>query len=240
MQPQPGNSPRSGDDEFALLGANPALEKMPAEARVCWSLDHLPGAHALASSFGIQSAVMLHLVTRYRRDIPVILIDTGYLFAETYRFIDALRERLDLNLKVFRPELSPAWLEARHGRLWTDGKRGIERYNALHKVEPMQRALSDLDVGSWYSGLRREQSGSRRDLPVLRVQQGRYKIHPIIDWQRRDVHRYLTRHKLPYHPLWEQGYQSVGDRHLSQPLEPGMSEEQTRFFGLTRECGLHG
>ncbi len=239
MKPKPAAPRPPADEEFELLRANPGLEKMPAEARVCWTLDYLPGVHALASSFGIQSAVMLHLVTRYRRDIPVILIDTGYLFAETYRFVDALRERLDLNLQVYRPELSPAWLEARHGRLWNDGKRGIERYNALHKVEPMHRALTELAVGSWYSGLRREQAGSRRELPVLRVQQGRYKIHPIVDWSRRDVHRYLTRHKLPYHPLWEKGYQSVGDRHLSRPLESGMSEEQTRFFGLTRECGLH-
>ncbi len=239
MNSKPSTPPPSGDDEFALLRANPTLEKMPAEARVCWTLDYLPGEHALASSFGIQSAVMLHLVTRYRPDIPVILIDTGYLFAETYHYVDALSERLRLNLEVYRPTLSPAWLEARHGRLWTDGKRGIDRYNALQKVEPMRRALGELGVGSWYSGLRREQAGSRRDLPVLRVQQGRYKIHPIIDWRRRDVHRYLTRHKLPVHPLWEQGYQSVGDRHLSRPLEPGMSEEQTRFLGLTRECGLH-
>ena len=239
MKPKPSEPLPPADEEFPLLRANPTLEKMPAEARVCWTLDYLPGAHALASSFGIQSAVMLHLVTRYRPDIPVILVDTGYLFAETYRFVDELRERLDLNLHVYRPELSPAWLEARHGRLWNDGKPGIERYNKLHKVEPMRRALAELAVGSWYSGLRREQAGSRRELPVLRVQQGRYKIHPIVDWSRRDVHRYLTRHRLPYHPLWEQGYRSVGDRHLSRPLEAGMSEEQTRFFGLTRECGLH-
>lgn len=229
----------SGDDEFPQLGANPALESMTAEERVCWALENLPGEHALASSFGIQSAVMLHLVTRQRPDIPVILIDTGYLFTETYRFIDTLCERLELNLKVYRPALSPAWLEARHGRLWQEGKAGIERYNSLHKVEPMRRALDELAVGSWYSGLRREQAQSRRELPVLRAQQGRYKLHPIIDWHRRDVHRYLARHRLPYHPLWEKGYQSVGDRHLSQPLEPGMNEEQTRFLGLTRECGLH-
>ncbi len=239
MNSKPSVPPASDDEDFPLLRANPGLEKMPAEARVCWALDYLPGAHALASSFGIQSAVMLHLVTRYRPGIPVILIDTGYLFPETYRFVDTLCARLDLNLKVYRPELSPAWLEARHGRLWADGRRGIERYNALHKVEPMRRALAELGVGSWYSGLRREQAGSRRDLPVLRVQQGRYKLHPIIDWRRRDVHRYLRRHDLPYHPLWEQGYRSVGDRHLSRPLEADLSEEQTRFLGLTRECGLH-
>ena len=81
MNPESPAPPASGADEFPLLRNNPGLEKMPAEARVCWSLDYLPGNHALASSFGIQSAVMLHLVTRYRPGIPVILIDTVYLFA---------------------------------------------------------------------------------------------------------------------------------------------------------------
>jgi phosphoadenosine phosphosulfate reductase len=75
---------------------------------------------------------------------------------------------------------------------------------------------------------------------VLRRQQGRFKVHPLVDWTRRDIHAYLAEHNLPYHPLWEKGFKSVGDRHTSQPLQPGMSEEQSRFFGLTRECGLHG
>lgn len=226
-----------GPDAFAR--ANRELESMTAEARVEWGLRYLPGAQVLSSSFGIQSAVMLHLVTRLQPGIPVVVIDTGYLFAETYRFIDSLVARLDLNLKIYRPDLSAAWLEARHGKLWHDGKRGIEQYNRLHKVEPMQRALAELDVATWYAGLRRAQASSRAELPVLRRQQGRYKMHPLVDWHQRDIHRYLVRHDLPYHPLWEQGYQSVGDTHTSRPMQAGMSEEQTRFFGLTRECGLH-
>ncbi len=103
----------------------------------------------------------------------------------------------------------------------------------------MQRALKELEAGAWFAGLRRQQSDSRGGLPVLRVQEGRYKIHPVIDWSNRDVHRYLQRHNLPYHPLWERGYVSVGDTHSSRPLEPGMREQDTRFFGLKRECGLH-
>ncbi|MEW8432014.1 MAG: phosphoadenosine phosphosulfate reductase family protein, partial [gamma proteobacterium symbiont of Ctena orbiculata] len=67
----------------------------------------------------------------------------------------------------------------------------------------------------------------------------RFKVHPVIDWHNRDVHRYLQKHNLPYHPLWEQGYASVGDVHTSRPLELGMHEEETRFFGLKRECGIH-
>ena len=166
-------------------------------------------------------------------------MDTGYLFAETYDFIDQLAERLDLNLQVYRADQSPAWQERRYGRLWEQGLAGIEHYNRINKVEPMQRALKTLDVGTWFAGLRRQQSESRAALPVARIQDGRFKIHPVIDWHSRDVHRYLQKHGLPYHPLWEQGYVSVGDVHTSRPLELGMREEETRFFGLKRECGIH-
>ena len=93
--------------------------------------------------------------------MPVILIDTGYLFPETYRFVDELVVKLGLNLKVYRPRDSPAWMEARHGRLWEQGLDGIERYNGLRKVEPMQRALEELGVRTWFAGLRRSQAESR-------------------------------------------------------------------------------
>src|SRR5690606_23551843 len=172
--------------------------------------------------------------------IPVILIDTGYLFPETYRFIDELVERLKLNLKVYRAELSPAWQEARYGRLWEQGLEGIERYNQMNKVEPMRRALEELGVRAWFPGRRREQARSRQQREILeRGKDGRWRIHPIVDWTNRDVHHYLRRHDLPYHPLWYKNYVSVGDWHTSRPLEPGMLEEETRFFGLKRECGLH-
>jgi len=233
------NAPARRPGRVDMKRTNRMLESLSSEQRVAWALRNLPGRHVVSSSFGVQSAVMLHLVGRLCPDIPVVMIDTGYLFEETYRFADRLQRRLGLNLKVYRPNLSTAWQEARHGKLWLNGKTGIERYNRIHKVEPMQRALAELDVGCWFAGLRREQSQTRGPLPVLRRQQGRFKFHPLVDWTRRDVHRYLDEHNLPYHPLWEKGYQSVGDRHTSRPLEPGMSEEQSRFFGLTRECGLH-
>ena len=223
----------------ALADTNAQLEALSAQQRVAWALEHLPGEFVLSSSFGIQAALMLHLVSQQKRDIPVILTDTGYLFPETYQFIDQLTERLQLNLKVYRAELSAAWQEARYGKLWEQGVEGIERYNQLNKVEPMARALSELNATTWFSGLRREQSGSRGNLPVLAIQRGRFKFLPVIDWSNKDVFYYFKEHDLPYHPLWEQGYLSVGDTHTTTKWEPGMSEEETRFFGLKRECGLH-
>jgi phosphoadenosine phosphosulfate reductase len=220
--------------------ANALLERMTAEERVAWALEHLPGNHALSSSFGAQAAVSLHLVTRAAPAIPVVLVDTGYLFPETYRFVDELAVRLGLNLKVYQPSMSPAWLEARHGRLWEQGVEGIERYNDLRKGEPMQRALDELGVGSWFAGLRRQQSRTRSAIRPLEYRRGRWKVHPIFDWTDRQVFQYLNRHDLPYHPLWHQGYVSIGDWHTTRSLAEAGDAEATRFFGLKRECGLHG
>lgn len=218
---------------------NEQLEHAPAEERVSWALNEFAGHIVLQSSFGAQAAVSLHMVTRESPHIPVVLIDTGYLFPETYRFIDQLTERLALNVRVYRADMSPAWQEARFGKLWEQGVEGIERYNTMNKVEPMERALEELDVRASFAGLRRQQSRSRSKLPVVVMQNGRYKVHPLIDWTDKHVYDYLTEHQLPYHPLWEQGYVSIGDWHTTSPLKDGMTEEETRFFGLKRECGLH-
>ncbi len=113
------------------------------------------------------------------------------------------------------------------------------QFSQINKVEPMQRALAEQEVGTWFAGLRRSQSSTRESLQILAIHGQRYKILPIIDWSNKQVHGYLTEFELPYHPLWEQGYVSVGDTHSSKPLELGMSEEETRFNGLKRECGLH-
>ncbi|MBN7137227.1 phosphoadenosine phosphosulfate reductase [Lysobacter enzymogenes] len=223
----------------ALAELNAWLGTQSAEQRVAWALENTAGEHALSSSFGAQSAVSLHMVTRQAPRTPVIVIDTGYLFPETYRFIDELGERLSLNLKVYRPQIGVAWMEARFGKLWEQGLEGIERYNRMRKVEPMQRALAELGVRTWIAGLRRSQSGSRANLDFLQIKDGRWKLHPLADWSDRDVWQYLQAHDLPYHPLWHDGYVSIGDVHTTRRLEPGMREEDTRFFGLKRECGLH-
>lgn len=223
----------------ALLACNDQLAGMTAAERVRHALDVLPDRPVLSSSFGAQSAVLLHLMTRELPDIPVVVVDTGYLFPETYRFIDQLTEQLALNLQVYRSPLSAAWLEARHGKQWEHGVEGITDYNQRAKVEPMQRALDELGARTWFAGLRRSQSAGRALTPFVQRAGDRYKVHPIADWSDRDVYRYLQRHQLPYHPLWEKGYVSIGDTHTTRSVHEVNHPDETRFFGLKRECGLH-
>jgi phosphoadenosine phosphosulfate reductase len=224
----------------AVLAIDAALADRSAEQRVEFALQNLPGAHVLSSSFGAQAAVSLHLVTQLAPKIPVILVDTGYLFPETYQFVDTLSERLGLNLQVVTPAISPTWLEARHGKLWEKGIEGLELYGQIAKAEPIRRALTEQDAKTWISGLRRSQSNSRAVIPFVDFVDGRFKVQPIADWSDRDVGRYLKQHGLPYHPLWDKGYVSIGDWHTTRSLQEAGSVEGTRFFGLKRECGLHG
>lgn len=222
-----------------LAAWNERFRELSAPQRVACAVQTLPGGHVLTSSFGAQSAVSLHMLTQVKADIPVVLIDTGYLFAETYAFVEELTDRLQLNLQVYKALRSPAWQEAADGQRWLQGVDGIRTYNQENKVEPMQRALQELNVGTWFTGVRRSQADSRAETPFIANDHGYFKVAPLADWTDKDVFDYLQANDLPYHPLWEKGYVSIGDVHTTRALHEVNSEEETRFFGLKRECGLH-
>ncbi|URJ25242.1 phosphoadenylyl-sulfate reductase [Candidatus Blochmannia ocreatus (nom. nud.)] len=225
--------------KLILNKINKYLESLITEKRLEWAIKYLSKKVMLSSSFGLQSSVSLHLLTQYYPKIPIVLIDTGYLFPETYHFINQLTETMKLNLYVFCPKKSAAWQEAQYGKLWTQGIKGINRYNAINKIEPMHRALKTLNIEVWFAGLRREQSKSRKKLSIITIQNGVFKFLPIVDWSTVQVTNYIKKYSLQQHPLKEQGYVSIGDIHTSSKWRPGMKAEETRFFGLQRECGLH-
>lgn len=220
---------------------NEQLESVEPLQIVDWAMSQFGDGLVLTTSFGIQSAVMLHLVTRRQPNIPVIWIDTGYLPPDTYRYAERLIYSLNLNIKVFQPKLSPARMEAIYGRLWeTNDVNAINLYNHLRKVEPMEAALKELGATAWLAGLRSEQTDYRQTLKPLSIQDGIYKIHPILHWTTQDIDGYMKAHHLPQHPLVSQGYATVGDWHSSRPLQAwDKHERQTRFQGLKQECGLH-
>lgn len=212
-----------------------------AEQVVQWASDTFAEGLVMTTSFGIHSAVMLHMVTRIIPDIPVIWIDTGYLPTKTYLFAEQLTERLNLNLKVYQSPLSPARMEALYGRLWAQNDvELLNRYDQIRKVEPMQRALQELKATAWLAGLRRSQTEHRKTLEFVSLQGTIYKVLPIINWHSKQVYEYLTAYDLPYHPLFDEGYVTVGDWHSSRPLTAiDENERDTRFNGLKQECGIH-
>lgn len=204
-----------------------------------WAYKRYGSSLALSSSFGADSAVMIHLAVQVAPNIPVIMIDTGHLFPETYRFAEELTKRFGLNLVVYSAEMSTARQHALYGDLWEQGDEGVKRYLAINKVEPMKRALTNLGINAWMAGIRAEQTDHRKNLPKVGILDGRVKVHPILDWDNAQVENYLQTHNLPRHPLYYQGYKSIGDVHSTLPVVEGQDARAGRLLGSKKECGLH-
>lgn len=238
----------NSDRDLDLNALNQKFDQTPATDLIEWAAETFGSQLVMSTSFGIQAAVMLGLVTRVIPNIPVVWVDTGYLPPETYRFAEQLTQRLSLNLKVYQSPISPARMEALHGRLWEGSVEAFNRYDQIRKVEPMQRSLKELGATAWLTGLRAKQTDFRKTLDRIGKQttgQGssaetRYKILPILHWSAKDVYEYLSAHDLPYHPFFDQGYVTVGDWHSSRPMTADDTNGRaTRFNGLKQECGLH-
>ena len=139
------------------------------------------------------------------------------------------------------PELSPARMEALYGRLWESQRvEDLDTYDRIRKVEPLDRAFRELQPQGWISGLRRQQTSHRQSLDRVRHDGERFRILPILDWTSRNVYDYMLKHGLPQHPLWEEGYSTVGDWHSSRAMTADDADERaTRFNGLKEECGIH-
>ena len=192
-----------------------------------------------STSFGLQAAVMLDLIARNAPEIPVIFIDTGYHFPETYRYAAELTERFGTDLRVYHPTHSAARIEALWGKLWEQGKEGMDKYGVLTKIEPMDRALREPGGDVWISGLRRSQSSTRVERPFAEQQKKTLKVYPILDWADAQVSVYMHDRGLPRHPLEAEGYVTMGDWHSTRPAIDGLDAEATRFNGEKYECGLH-
>lgn len=192
-----------------------------------------------STSFGLQAAVTLHLFKNHLPEMPIVFIDTGYHFPETYQYAEELTNLLDLNITWVNPAVTAARQEALYGQLWEQGVEGLQKYAVLNKVEPMNRALQELGRDVWLSGLRRTQSTTREDRAFFEQQRETLKVYPILDWADAQVSAYLHEHQLPPHPLAAKGYVTMGDWHsTSLPTADG-DAESTRFSGEKYECGLH-
>ena len=222
-----------------LTSITRVLEERKAGERIQYLYETYGDRVVASTSFGLQAAVMLHLISEYAPKIPVIFVDTGYLFPETYHYVEQVKELLKVDLRVYTPTMTAAQQEALYGKLWEQGEEGNTKYGYLNKIEPMNRGLKEIGGDIWLSGLRRGQSSSRAHRDFAEEQGDKIKAYPILDWADAQISSYFYKNKLPKHPLEEQGYVTMGDWHSTVPLGDGMTAEDTRFGGNKYECGLH-
>jgi phosphoadenosine phosphosulfate reductase len=225
--------------ELDLDSINERLADASAEEVLRWASRTFGSSIILSSSFGADSALMLHLVTRVMPRIPVVFLDTGYLFPETYRFAEELTKRFELDLRTYTPKITSARLEALHGKLWEGNESDLDLYQRIVKVEPMDRALSELAPRAWIAGLRAGQTSHRASLRRVERQGSVYKVHPILFWDSEHVHHYMRANDLPYHPLRLRGYRSIGDAHSTFPTNDSEDPRAGRRLGAKSECGIH-
>lgn len=214
---------------FAGVDAATMLAELLAEETL--------GRVAVVSSFGTESAVLLHLVAQADPDTPVIFVDTLKMFQETLDYRETLTQRLGLtHSSTVAPD--PAVLAAKdeNGLRWSWDPDGC---CAIRKVEPLKRAKEGLDT--WISGRKAFQSVTRENLPRFEVEDGRLKINPLGDWVKADLDAYFEAHDLPRHPLEAKGYLSVGCEPCTTTVKPGEDPRAGRWRGWDKiECGIHG
>jgi len=211
----------------------------PAEI-VAWALD-VAERPTVASSFQIESTVVIHLATRVRPDVPVLFLETGFHFRETLEFKERLTRLLGLRVVDLRGETTPEEQAAVHGpRLY---ERDPARCCELNKVLPLDRALADYDL--WMTGLRRDSASTRARVPVVEghLTAGGHellKVNPVAGWTHERAGAYLEEHGLPRHPLYDLGYASIGCAPCTRGLFPGEDERAGRWAGVDKvECGIH-
>lgn len=196
----------------------------------------LKGRVAAVSSFGAESAVLLHLIAQLDKDVPVIFLNTQKIFGETLQYRDELSEKLGFtDLRVYRPD--PRLLAARDatGLRWNYDPDGC---CDLRKVEPLRRALAPFDA--WISGRKGFQAGTRQAMPRFEEDEGRLKLNPLAAWDKARLDAYFAEHQLPRHPLEAEGYPSIGCAPCTSKVLPGEDPRSGRWRGWDKvECGIH-
>jgi phosphoadenosine phosphosulfate reductase len=198
--------------------------------------DEFPGQIALVSSFGTESAVLLHMLSQVDPSTPVVFLDTGKLFGETKRYRDSLVEFLELTgVRSVSPDPAAIAAHDPRGVLWSQNP---DACCALRKVEPLQRALAPYDA--WFTGRKSFQAGSRASLSVFEAVDEKFKINPLANWTKEDIDAYFEAYDLLRHPLEADGYLSIGCMPCTDRVEPGEDARSGRWRGSEKtECGIH-
>lgn len=227
--------PKSGTDLEAL---NQQLEALSLTEFLRWSLDTFGDKIAHVTSFGPSGVVILDHLLRIKPNARVITLDTQFLFGETYELWQSIERRYAIGIEVIRPKATPEEQERLYGpNLW---ELEPDVCCDLRKVQPLAGVLKGLD--GWYTGIRRDQAGQRAHAQLVSwdLRYGLFKLNPLANWTKQQVWKYIRDHDVPYNPLHDQGYTSIGCTHCTRPPANGDDERSGRWAGRQKtECGLH-
>jgi phosphoadenosine phosphosulfate reductase len=220
---------------------NAGLEGSSPEEILAWAFRTFPYRLAMTTSFQNSGIVLLDMIRKMAFGFPVFFIDTGFHFPETLEFKARLIREWGLNVHTIIPPMSPRKLEMEHGPLLYE--RDPDLCCTLNKVAPLDNLKKEIGLTNWISALRKDQSESRKSiLPVMKDGQGNLRIHPLADWTRERIWDYVRTNRLPYHPLYDQGYTSIGCFPPCCTSKNGLEgdERAGRWQGKAKtECGLH-
>jgi phosphoadenosine phosphosulfate reductase len=210
---------------------------LDAKGIVALALKEFPGRAAVVSSFGSESAVLLHMLAEVDPNAPVLFLNTGKLFGETLRYRDRLQDLLGLgDIRSLAPDPSDRKELDPEGTLWS---RNTDACCGFRKVVPLRRALQGFDAQ--ITGRKRFQTRERAAMRAVEFYEGRFRFNPLVEWSQADLEAYLTQHELPRHPLVEDGYPSIGCMPCTRRVKNGEGYREGRWSGLDKdECGIHG
>ena len=224
-------------EEVGLTQAE--AETYSAGDLVSFALERFSPRVAIASSFGAEDVVLIHLAAQASRSFRVFTLDTDFLFRETYALIDDIERRYQIKVERTKSRLSPKEQAAAFGEaLWSHKP---DQCCSLRKVEPLTHKLSELDA--WVTGIRRDQAPTRANARKLEwdAKFGLIKFNPLADWKWDEVWDYIRSHDIPYNPLHDQGYPSIGCTYCTRAVQAGEDPRAGRWSGFEKtECGLHG
>ena len=214
------------------------LEGRPAADVLRWAVERYAHRLTFATGFGPEGCVLIDLIGRERLPIDLFTLDTGLLFEETHALWRSLEKRYGLKIRRVMSELTvDAQAQAHGDRLW---QRAHDHCCAIRKVAPLETELAR--VNAWITAIRRDQTPQRAGAQVVEwdAKFGIAKINPLVGWAKQDVWRHIVEHDVPYNPLHDLGYPSIGCRPCTSPVLPGEDDRAGRWRGSAKtECGLH-
>jgi len=223
---------------------NETLKDKDAEGVIAYFLDYYPDSIVLSTSLGLEDQVITEMVIRYRKDTPVFTLDTGRLFPETYELIDRTNKHFGIRIQTLfpEPEKVEKMVSERGINLFYDSVANRKLCCGVRKVDQLPRAFAGREA--WISGLRKDQSVTRffSKLVEWDANNGLVKINPLINWTEKDVRAYIAGHKIPYNPMHDKGYPSIGCEPCTRAIKPGEDVRAGRWWWESeskKECGLH-